>query len=301
MQTYQSILIANEELAGLEVALAKAAQLERYSGAELTLLEAIYDNLEKEPDSVLPFEEKEMLRTAYLSAEKNALNHLANELQNRVASLKVATVWSEDRGIGICRYAERHSIGLVVKPHTGPGDRWNRLSERSDWRLMSDAHCPILFSRVPSWDDNHAVIACVDVLDTAHNNLNLQILQESCKLSTLFDVPLHFLIVGAAPELSLGRFSSTIDVLHMREKMMRVREAELEKLRSQAEGMGVSAHVEVTTGKLLKVTEELAVELGAQVIVMGTSARSGLARIVPGNSAEKLLRNLDRDLYCVHL
>jgi universal stress protein E len=60
---------------------------------------------------------------------------------------------------------------------------------------------------------------------------------------------------------------------------------------------GVSAdNVHIKQGKPDKVIVECAKELGAKLLVIGNSGRSGLSELINTNTAEKVLDELDCDL-----
>lgn len=293
---FESILIANESLVGLETALSKAAVLEHYSGAELTLLEVIYDSLEKEPDSILPKSEKDQLINAYMHAERHALLELACRYRDKVDALSCDVDWSEGRELGICRYALKHQADLIVTPLSAARPLHEILYGSSIHRLLAYAACPVLVSQVSSWDGNKAILACVDVSEATHRSLNESIAQHALSLANLLDVPLHILNVAPLPEISLGRFSSTFDVSAMQARMIANRKQELSRLRGNLKEPAKGITLHTRSGILIGEMRSLANEIGAKIVVMGTASREGLRRFLIGNSAEAALNRLDTDV-----
>lgn len=298
-QAYQSILVANEEFTGLDAALAKAALVEHYSGAELTLLEVIYDALEKQPDKVLPKSEKEQLINAFMTAERHALDEMANRYTEKVASLKTAVSWSESREVGICRYAIQHRMDLIIKPLDPDHFSLDTLWHSSAHRLLAYAACPVLISKVPNWENNKAILACVDVSDSAHRILNESIVRHAASLAELLGVPLHILNVAPLPQLSLGRFSSTFNLAATQDRMYVNREEEMLRLRLSQLGDASDVICHLKTGSLVEEIRSLARLVSADVVVMGTASREGLRRFLIGNSAEAVLHRIDADLLCI--
>lgn len=296
---YQSILIANENLIGLKSALDKAAVLEHYSGAELTLLEAIYDDLEKESDSILPRSEKEQLIAAYMKAERHSLAELANNYGEKVNALNVAVSWSEDRELGICRYALKHHADLIIKPLDTSRSIGDMFHHSSVHRLLAYAACPVLVSQVSSWDNNKSVLACVDVSDSGHISLNESIVQQAWSLATLLNVPLHLLNVAPLPQLSLGQFSSTFDVSAMQERMLASRGQEMQRLKAGVKSASKDINIHIKSGSLVNEVRSLVDDIGANIVVMGTASREGLRRFLIGNSAESVLYRLATDMLFV--
>ena len=299
MQTYQSILVANDELAGLDAALSKAAQLEHYSGAEVTLLEVIYDELEKESDEVLPRAEKERLIHAYIAAEKQALTGVANCQQSKVASLNTAVSWSEHREIGICKYALQHHVDLIIKPGSSKRLPLATIRDTSTHRMLAHAACPVLISNLPEWDAKAPVLACLDVSDVQHDALNERIARNGLMLAELLGAPLHLVTVAPAPALLLGRFSSTYDIHAMQEQMTADRTQRLQKLRPSLENASCRIETHVRHGHLVGEIKSLVDELGACILVMGAASREGLQRFFIGNAAESILQHVTIDVLCV--
>lgn len=296
---YQSILIANEDLVGLKPALSKAALLEHYSGAELTLLEVIYDDLEKESDSILPRTEKEQLISAYMNAERHSLKELASNYGEKVGTLNVAVNWSEGRELGICRYALQHHADLIVKPLDTNRSIPDMFHHSSVHRLLAYAACPVLVSQVPNWDDNKAVLACVDVSDSEHIPLNESIVQQAWSLAQLLSVPLHLLNVAPLPQLSLGRFSSTFDVSAMQARMLTSREQEMQRLKATLKGSSNDIRIHIKSGSLVNEVRSLVDVIKTKIVVMGTASREGLRRFLIGNAAESVLYRLATDMLLV--
>jgi universal stress protein E len=298
-KSYQSILIANEKLEGLNSALAKSAMLEHYSGAKLTLLEVIYDALEKEADDVLPRFEKDRLINAYMAAERHALAEMAKCYESKVASLDTAIAWSESRELGICRFAIQHQVDLIIRPQDPDHSPLETFRDSSIHRLLAHAACPVLVSKVNKWDNSNAILACVDVSDHDHQALNESIVNNGVLMAELLGVPLHILNVAPLPPLSLGRFSSTFDVSAMQERLLETRKIELQRLQASVTGSSSEVIYHLKAGHLIGEIKTLAESIGADIVVMGTACREGMRRFLIGNSAEAVLHRIDADLLCV--
>lgn len=298
-KSYQSILVANEKLAGLNSALAKSSMLEHYSGAKLTLLEVIYDSLEKEADDVLPRAEKDRLINAYMAAERYALAEMAKCYESKVASLETQVSWSESRELGICRFAIQHQVDLIITPQDTGDSLLETFRNLPIHRLLAHAACPVLVSKVHSWDDTKAILACVDVSDREHQALNRSIVNNGVLMAELLGIPLHILNVAPLPQLSLGRFSSSFDVIAMQKRLLESRETALQRLQASVTGSSSEVFYHLKAGHLIGEIRSLADNIGADIVVMGTACREGLRRFLIGNSAEAVLHRIDADLLCV--
>ncbi len=298
-QLYQKILIANEELQDLDVAMEKAALLEHYSGAELLLHEVIYDELEKESDELLPRAEKNRLIDAYMAAERHALEQLAKRFDQRVASITANVGWGESRELEICRYAQQHFADLIIKPMKTETSLKEMLLHPTEHRLLAHAPCPVLLSRLPNWHNSSAVVACVDLADTSHQALNQRIILNARQLAELLGLSLHLLNVVSKPQLSLGRYPASYDPLAAHDKILASRKMLMQLELNSLRNANCEVHGHVKVGRLVDEIRTLADHVGADVVVMGTASREGLRRFLIGNSAEVVLSRLPKDLLCV--
>ena len=73
MQKITRVIVANDSLEGMDSALAKAAMIEHYTGAEVRAMTVIYDAVAEEPEEILPEEQRVQLVEALKAAERPGL------------------------------------------------------------------------------------------------------------------------------------------------------------------------------------------------------------------------------------
>jgi len=103
MKKIANILIVSDSLAGMDVALEKAAMIEHYSGADVCLAEVIYDSIADEPPEVVSAEQQARLMEALKAAERNGLRNLAEPYATRIATLETRVLWSRNAWTACCR------------------------------------------------------------------------------------------------------------------------------------------------------------------------------------------------------
>jgi universal stress protein A len=107
------------------------------------------------------------------------------------------------------------------------------------------------------------------------------------------------------------RYGGTVEVLHivdetslatalsqvlgtdwpdLRDRLIREAERQLAEVRAKCALAQVSASSHVLTGQAARAIAERAINSGADLIVMGTHGRSGVAHLVLGSVAERVLR-----------
>ena len=79
---FRKVLVANDKLEGLDLALPKAAMIEHYSGAAIELLEVAYDTIAEEPERILPEAERANLIEGLKAAERNGLRRLIEPFED---------------------------------------------------------------------------------------------------------------------------------------------------------------------------------------------------------------------------
>ena len=151
------VLIANDSLQGMDIALGKAAKIEHYTGAELLLAEVIYDTIAEEPVEVLPRDQQAILIEGLKAAERNGLEQLIAPYREKVASVDHQVLWNKNATDGIIDHL--NDFDLLIKPISQHTQLIDRLHAPLDWSLMRAATCPVLISK-NDWE-NTSVMAAV--------------------------------------------------------------------------------------------------------------------------------------------
>jgi nucleotide-binding universal stress UspA family protein len=114
-------------------------------------------------------------------------------------------------------------------------------------------------------------------------------LEVAADLATTFGARLHLVHAYYVPALALSPYGAAVPQGvwdDLRSGARRELEARREKL--AARNLGAEAHL--TTGPVSDAICESARELGADLLVMGTRGRTGLAHVLLGSVAERTLR-----------
>jgi universal stress protein E len=296
-KSLRRILVANDRADGIEHALAKAAFFEHYSGAEITLLQTVYDPVAEEPPEVLPRAEQVRLMEALKAAERAVLHQHVENMSPKVASIDVQVIWQKDAAAAIVDTARRMQADLIIKPGASHHGLADFLHTPLDWALMRQAPCAVHISRGPSWTRPGRVLAAVDSGDVKHACLSREVLRTAAGLAAVLDAELH--VVTAYPDL--GQRSNALqvatDFAGIKADMRACREISLAALLADT---GIAAHeCHLLEGRPAPTVAALARRLEATLTVLGSAARQGVARLVLGNTAEDLAQRLDADLVTV--
>lgn len=287
MQPFRNILVGldlapNEQVAGRE-ALELAAHLAS-DGGRLTLLHAT-----REDAYLAPSGSARLLVTRDGLSERGraALEGAAAALRAR--SLDVSLELPDERAAkALTRHAKEHDVVIVAtRSH---GDFEADFDERRLGTVSLELvrRCP-----APLWavKPGHAsmpkrIVAATDL----SADVGRTVVRRSAQLARQFAAELH---VVHAPQLSWSKALISDDAS---------RQAELERLAHEAEAwirgeLGeAEATVHTPRSQPDRAVIDVANEVDAELVVMGTVARAGLAEKLVGNTAERILGKLDRSL-----
>ncbi|HIP54185.1 MAG TPA: universal stress protein, UspA [Sulfurimonas autotrophica] len=192
-------------------------------------------------------------------------------------------------------------------------DWLDRLFGSNDMHLLRKCPCPIWFIKPDSPRSFDNIMAAVDVnIDTltekedaeVEEKLNHQILQMASSLAVSELAKLHILHVWDAPETALmqGAFIKMPDseVIEYVENIQNLHNVKLKALledvaHTQAGEMleFLEPDIHLVRGLPSKIILQYIKKLQIDVIVMGTVAKTGLAGVIMGNTAEEILSQID--------
>jgi universal stress protein E len=297
MQQIKNILIANDSLDGMQIALEKAAKIEHYSGANLHVAEVIYDAIADESEENLPAEERVRLIEALKAAERRGLHNLTQPFRSRVASIDTHVVWDRDAVQALVKVQSETQAELLVKPVSKHGGIADYVHTPLDWALMRQAPCAVLISKQPDWEQAERVLAAVDVADQKHTELTREVFRTASALAELLDAELH--VACAYPQLgqSVNDLQVATDFEGIKQDM---RESRMKQINEWIDELGLDVQAcHIVEGKPANVISTLANSLPASVSVLGTSARKGLGKLFLGNTAEDIIGRIQGDIVTV--
>jgi len=297
MQKITRVIVANDSLEGMDSALAKAARIEHYTGAEVRALSVIYDTVAEEPPESLPQAQQVQLIEALKAAERQGLRRLTERYRSKVAELEPQVLWSKHPKEAILDAVRHAGAELLIKPVSEHHPLADYLHAPLDWTLMREAPCAVLVSRRATWGTPTCVLAAVDVTDVRHLALTREVLTTAATLAAVLGVALH--VATAYPQLGQGvnDLQVAMDYAGIKADMC---ESRRKALAHWVETLGlVVAESHLLEGKPAVVIAELANALGATLTVLGTAARTGLGKLIIGNTAEDMIGRIRGDIVTV--
>ena len=253
------------------------------------------------------------LQAALVSAHEEALETLVNPYRARIAiQTRVLTGMPF---IEIIREVLRNGRDLVIK--TPEHRDWlDRLFGSEDMHLLRKCPCPVWLIKPGKRKSYRHILAAVDAGDAypeeelaSRRALRQQILEMACSLALSEFAELH--VANALETISE---STMRDSLHIpEENIIAYLEEErlnhvacLDALMQEVTGdLGQDAldylkpQTHLVKGSAHKEIPALAKQIGADLIVMGTVARTGIPGFIMGNTAETILNQIDCSVLAV--
>ena len=295
MDRFKNILFVMEKSPDQVSVLARAVSLAESHRAGLTVLDVVppVRNLQE-----YPAERKEALEILIRPFEKQV------KIETRVM---MGTVFLE-----IIRLVLKNSHDLVMKAAENPGFL-KRLFGSNDMHLLRKCPCPVWLAKLPEKTKYDCVMAAVDfdpLRPTAlEQALNREILELSGLVALSDSSALH--IVHAWEAFAVATLRSRRDKAVDDTALYVEKERTLHQngLNTQAEMLQnligkdfydrLSPRLHLPNGPAQKMIASSATELKADLVVMGTVARTGIPGFIIGNTAEGILDQLDCSVIAV--
>lgn len=280
----QRILVATDFSAHADRALAGAVALAKRFSAELELTTSVF---------VLPFAGAPAgygMPPDYLRGVREAADRRLGEIAARLVSegLRVHhTVLHEDPSSGICALAQEKRVDLLALGTRGRSGLAHVLLGSVAERVARLAPCPVLtvHAEVPPPRPLRKLVVATDFSDSANAALAFArgLVEPGGSLVLAHGIPL---VMGPDPDVPLPDPHSEAWA-----------KREFEKLRPTLSG--VSAELDLAYGPGDTSVLEAAARHDADAIVIGTQGRTGLAHVLLGSVAERVIRRASLPVFSV--
>lgn len=292
------ILVAmGDPAAKASPAIAKAAQIARKSGAEVTLFHSLYSPYVAGEQFYSP-EALERDIEAAVNARKEQLARAEKQLTSAGIKARVRVRWDYPVHESIVREVMRENVDLVVAESHRHGRAARVVLSNTDWQLIRVCPCPVLFVKTAQPYDRCNVLAAVDPMH-AHAKpaaLDKRILESAREVAEDFNGRVHaahcyMLATPFAAGVLMEPVPLPIDVAE--QHLAEVRRAFDELVKPLALG---PKRAHLRAGNPAEELPDLAENIKAGLVVMGAVSRSGLKRLFIGSTAERVIDHLKCDV-----
>jgi universal stress protein E len=292
MSIYSRILYAVKDTdPRTTVGLGKVIALAKACEARLDLFHAVSTPLFL-PEQTTDFTIDGLKRDT-IELHRSRLEKLAARARRRGIDVACTVVWDHPPDEAIVRHADETGAELIVaQAHEGGGNRWTmRLT---DWDLIRKSDVPVLLLRDPRPYRHPAILAAVDPVH-AHDkspDLDEAILVGGRALAATLRGKLHVVHANHPPLVGLA-----IDTPFSLEDVRAHGRKEFAKLMGRADMAARRGHL--VEGDPARVIPQVAKDIHARIVVMGAISRTGIRRLLIGNTAERTLGKLPCDVLIV--
>ncbi|BCA78862.1 universal stress protein [Desulfuromonas sp. AOP6] len=290
MKHFRNILYVSEPLVDQASALARAVSLAARHEAKLTIVSTVSKIEPEYLDEEVAF-------------QRQALQDLAvphGQNPNIQTDVLVGSAFRE-----IIRAVLRHGYDLVIKAAENPGFL-QRLFGSTDMHLLRKCPCPVWLMKVPETPHYSQILAAVDVnpvrSDETETTLNSEILALASALAVSDGAALHLVhawegfaegIVRRWSDKSPDEVATYVEMERQRHQSgLSSLEDSLQKQVGEEIYSQLRPRYHLQKGAPQREISAMAEKLQADLVVMGTLARTGVSGLFIGNTAEMILEQL---------
>lgn len=295
MQFINHILVVMDRNNNDTRALKRGLWLARSVKADITVLTSVWDAYSAE-NSTLDEDTRYQLQAGLKIQAQKWLKSFLHEHDDYPINIDVR--WKKHLFEAVIDAVHEHHFDLVLKAPERHS-LMDRIFTPIDWNLLRHCPAPVMLVRNENPWKNNRVIASIDATsqDEGHKRINDNILTFAENLADHFDTELH--IVNAYPIVNVA-FAMVPEVTAPDDLHNYVQKQHEEACQQWADKYNISNDlIHVREGAPEIVVSELADQVQAELVIIGSIGRSGLTGVLIGNTAELLLDKLRCDILVI--
>ena len=286
MSIFKNLFVVIDPTSDSQPALQRAAQMAKTAKSKITAFSAVY----KDVDEMQNANSKQDGKRKLLKEWDGQVRRILEPVKAHGIKVTADTYWTADWYAAVSRAALRADADLVIKSTFRHGKLQRLLHSTSDFTIMRHSPSPVLLVREHKGQRGRLILAALDLesTDEGHIALNNAVIKQAHAMAEFTGLPLHVIAaVSRKPDLS-----------HV---LAGVEEQEGGVQETLAHAFGIRPeHFHMVRGTAQNVIPAKASELGADIVVLGVSARSGVKGVMIGTTAKKVLDKLDCDVLTVN-
>ena len=293
MKKVKNLLVVMDRPKQRQLAMQRGITLADQLGARLHLAAFVHHDM---------YDQKDVFESSQRSAVRDALETERSQwLEERVRSARLDTtqvttevVWEKHLHEWVASACEAKRFDLVLK---SAHNSKTLVHTPTDWHLLRDCPAPVLVATSSKWPAKARVLAAVDPTrkDQAHKRLNHRVIESALAFAATHDAEVHLGWSVQAPEIL-----ADLDILDPDKYRTQLVETMRPRLDELAGKFDIPVErIHTPNGKPGVALSGLAAQLKAELIVIGTTARSGVSAMLVGNTAEKVLEAARCDILTI--
>ncbi|TDQ59017.1 universal stress protein E [Mesocricetibacter intestinalis] len=289
----------NEKQYALSRAVRLVKEQKNEKPVKITVFSAAYD-LSYEMSALLSSEEREEMHQGMIEQRRQYVNTFLEKYADPMIEFDTNIVWSSNEAESIVALFEQHHYDLVVKYTKEEESLTSLIFTPMDWQLLRKCPVPILMVRDGDWKHQRRIIVAVNVSgdEEYHDEFNQQLVSLGIDLAdNLERGNIH--LVSAYPPTPIN-MAIDLPEFHTSEYTNGIRGQHLINMKALRQKFGIDEdHTHVREGFPEDVIPQVAEELEAELVVLGTVGRTGLSAALLGNTAEHVISKLKCNLLAI--
>ena len=300
---FNNILVVLNPENDKQYALARAVRLVKEQKSEvpvkITVFLAAYD-LSYEISALLSAEEREEMHRGVIAQRQKEIQPYLEKYADPMIEFRPIVVWSSNEAEAISTEVEKNNYDLVVKYTKEEESLTSLIFTPMDWQLLRKCPTPMLVVRDGDWKHQRRILVAVNVSgdEDYHEALNKSLVSLSIDLAdNLERGNIH--LVSAYPPTPIN-MAIDLPEFHTSEYTNGIRGQYLINMKALRQTFGIDEdHTHVREGFPEDVIPDVARELEAELVVLGTLGRTGLSAALLGNTAEHVISKLSCNLLAI--
>lgn len=299
MHKFTKILAVVDPVAIEQKSLTRAILLASKTGASVTAFLTIYD-FSYELTTMLSIDERECMRQAVVDDRTEWLTNVVEGAANNAnVCLDIKVVWHNRPFESILYEVLDNNYDLIVKGTNQHDTLKSVIFTPTDWHILRKSPVPVLLVKDHEWQDNEQIIAALNLSsqDAEHISLNQKITDSAIYFAELLKGEVNLVnsypgtpvnIAIEIPEFNPQDYNKTIALHHQNSMAEHVAKYHLDPKKSH-----------VKEGLPEEVIQQIATEIDAELVIIGTVGRTGISATLIGNTAEHVIDVLNCDVLAI--
>ncbi|AAX88497.1 universal stress protein E [Haemophilus influenzae 86-028NP] len=297
---FKNILVVLNPSNEKQYALARAVRLveeqKNETKVKITALLSVYD-LSYEMSALLSSEERSEMHQQVIEKHRHVVQYYLDKYANPEIELQSHIVWNSNEADAINEEVENNNYDLVVKYTKDEEKLTSLIFTPIDWQLLRKCPIPVLMVRDGDWKHQRRILVAVNVSGEQEyqDEFNQELVETGISLAeNLNRGNVH--LVAAYPSAPINM---AIDLPEFNTSGYEngIRGQHLINMKALRQKFGIDEdHTHVREGFPEEVIPEVAKEIEAELVILGTVGRTGLSAALLGNTAEHVISKLSCNL-----
>ena len=297
MLKYRNILVYIDSTQEHQPALQRAVEIaEKEQSAKITLFLCCYD-LTYEMTSLSSVEERHTMQSLVIRDNQEWLKTLAAPYVEQGLDIDCQVLWHNRPFQAAIQLILKEGYDILIKSTHLHSQLSAILFTPTDWNLLRKCPIPVLLVKAKSWPEKGNILCAIDcksIQDTEQHDLSESILTEANDIASMIDANVHIVNAYPSPPMNIMMELPEFDPIHYEDGLKKIHQETLNKYSKKYNINPKNTHLH--QGIPDDVISDVATELNAELVIMGTVGHSGLGATLLGHTAEQVIDKLNCDL-----